>query len=319
MLRSRPARHVALTSVLVLVTCLVVGWGTAASFTSDAGRTRPLTARATGHVRAADSTVDVVTVEWSLPDGRSASARVAVDGTVPTVGSAIPVAYAPGNPGDAVVPGAAVLADADRAGTGVLFAALIGLVVLGTGAWQWASRRWAARRPGRKLTVRRVRVQRGLLARSWLETEPGSWSTTETQTETGAGAGRWWLPVHFDPALVELPAPATVTAHGARLVAVTTPGGVTLYPSGRVRDVAPRGKRTDSPQWPDDYAAGRARVAGRLRRQFRADAALLVPAPLVGLVWAYLDGGGVASWLAATALAAALGLWWAALRGSDPS
>lgn len=41
--------------------------------------------------------------------------------------------------------------------------------------------------------------------------------------------------------------------------------------------------------------------------------------PIVGLLWVFLDGGGVATWACATAVTAALALWWAALRGSDPS
>jgi hypothetical protein len=40
---------------------------------------------------------------------------------------------------------------------------------------------------------------------------------------------------------------------------------------------------------------------------------------VVGLFWAYLAGGGVAVWLATTVITATFGLWWAALRGSDPS
>jgi hypothetical protein len=52
-----------------------------------------------------------------------------------------------------------------------------------------------------------------------------------------------------------------------------------------------------------------------LRRQFRAD----LPAPIVALPWTYLDDAGIATWAGTTALLAALGLWLAALRGSDPS
>jgi hypothetical protein len=51
----------------------------------------------------------------------------------------------------------------------------------------------------------------------------------------------------------------------------------------------------------------------------RIDAALLVPAPLLGILWAYLDDGGLLGWLGATAVAAVLALWWAAIRGADPS
>jgi hypothetical protein len=49
------------------------------------------------------------------------------------------------------------------------------------------------------------------------------------------------------------------------------------------------------------------------------DAALLVPAPLISLLWTYLDNSGLTGWLGATAITAAAALWWAAIRGSDPS
>lgn len=56
-----------------------------------------------------------------------------------------------------------------------------------------------------------------------------------------------------------------------------------------------------------------------LPAQLRADAVFLLPAPVVGLFWAYLDDSGFTGWITATLVAAALGLWWGALRGSDPS
>jgi hypothetical protein len=58
---------------------------------------------------------------------------------------------------------------------------------------------------------------------------------------------------------------------------------------------------------------------GRSGLAFAALVALIVPAPLLGLVWAYLDQGGVPSWCGATALCATLAIWLAAIRGSDPT
>ncbi|MGH4014390.1 MAG: hypothetical protein ACRDSL_10795 [Pseudonocardiaceae bacterium] len=87
-----------------------------------------------------------------------------------------------------------------------------------------------------------------------------------------------------------------------------------LHPSGPTRATEPRGRRIDSPARPDEDAP-----RSGWRRQLRADAVLLTPAPIVGLLWAFLDGGGVLTWVCATTLAAALGLGWAALRGSDPT
>jgi hypothetical protein len=100
---------------------------------------------------------------------------------------------------------------------------------------------------------------------------------------------------------------------------IDLPGGQRLYPSGRARRTEPPGRRTDSPTRPDAYTEARATEANRWRRQLRTDAALVVPAPVIGVLWAYLDDGGITSWLGATALAAAAALWWAAIRGSDPA
>jgi hypothetical protein len=253
-----------------------------------------LTARATGTVTGASAGGAVVT--WAGP-----SLTVAMTGGVPPVGTRTQIAYDPADPAVAIIPGAAVLTSADRSRDGVLFAALLLVVVLLVDGWLLASRWWVTRRPGYELVVRRISMRRGLMARTWLETEDSR-----------------WLPVYFDPAVVTLPAPTTVLARGDRLIAVDLPG-VTLYPSGRVRRVEPPGRRTDSPTQPDDHTAARAATAARWRRQLRVDAALLVPAPLLGILWAYLDNGGLTGWLGATVVAAVLALWWAAVRGADPS
>lgn len=194
--------------------------------------------------------------------------------------------------------GGALLVDAERSWDGLLFAGLVVALVLLADGWLLVTRWFAARRPARQLSVRRISVRRGLLARTWLET------------------GEGWIPVYFEPALLLLPAPAVRTVHGRRWVVVDV--GRMVYPSGRVRRREPPGRRTDSPARPDAYAAGRAAAAGGLWRQVRVDAALAVPAPVVGVVWAYLDDGGVSGWLGASVLTAALALWWAAIRGSDP-
>jgi hypothetical protein len=295
---------------------------------------------------------------------------VPVSGQVPSVGTRTEVAYDPDRPAHAIIPGAAVLAETDRARDGVLFTALIAVLVLLTDAWLLLSRRRAARRPASELTVRRVTMRKGLLARTWLEAEirnptgtgaasPGrpastnqsrlvdanqsrstsinqnqsansnqsqsvsanqSRSASASQSRLGGGV---WIPVYFEPEVLRLPAPATVTMRGDprrhRLVVIDLPGGGRLYPSGRVRRTEPPGRRTDSPARPDAYTEARATAANRWRQQLRVDAALAVPAPLIGVLWAYLDDGGITSWLGATALAAATALWWAAVRGSDPA
>jgi hypothetical protein len=291
---ARPVRHIALATGLVLVVTAVLGGLSLASYRAADDTLRALTARATGTVTAA--TIGGAVVTWAGPP-----VTVPMSGSVPPVGTRTQIAYDPADPATAIIPGAAVLTDADRSRDGVLFAGFLFVLVLLVDGWLLASRWWAARRPGTELVVRRVSMRRGLMARTWLETEDSR-----------------WIPVYFDPAVVTLPAPTTVLLHGDRLIAVELPGTM-LYPSGRVRRVEPAGRRTDSPVRPDDYAAGRAMAAARWRHQLRVDAALLVPAPLIGILWAYLDDGGVLGWLGATAVTAVLALWWAAIRGADPT
>ncbi|OLT09042.1 hypothetical protein BJF78_06480 [Pseudonocardia sp. CNS-139] len=210
-----------------------------------------------------------------------------------------------------MVPGADVLVAADRALTMLALAVVVVALVLGTVAWQVVTRRRAFAQPVRSVPVRRVRWQAGLSTRSYLETD------THPQR---------WIPVHFDPVLVGLPSPTTARLHGDplrdRLVAATVPGpdgDVPLVPSGPVRLQEPRGHRTDNPSRPDATVRDRAAALARMRRRLRADLPLVVPAPFVGLLWTYVDRGGFPTWAAVTALAAALGLWLAAVRGSDPS
>lgn len=292
--------HALWTSVAMLVVCAVIGAWSALSYVDADRQLARLTARAVGTVTGGSgSTADI---SWS-----TFHASVALAGNAPPVGTHTQIAYDPHDPADAIIPGAHLLADADQGRSGLIFAALVALLVL-TVDLVWLLRRRRPR-PGRTMTVRRIRVQRRLLSRSWLETEPAP------------GTRQRWIPVYWDPVLAELPSPVEVTVHGDprvdRLVTVEA-GGVPLYPSGRVTAREPAGRRTDSPSHPDEHALAKARAAGVLR-QLRVDAALIVPAPLLGLVWAYLDEGGVPSWFGATALCATLALWLAAIRGSDPT
>ena len=203
----------------------------------------------------------------------------------------------------ATAPGLAV----DQAATGMGATMIIALGVLGYDGWLLATRGAARRRPARDVPMRRVRIQRGLMTRSWLETE----ATPEL-----------WIPVYFDPVLVTMASPTSVLVRGAlrrgRLVAVEI-GGVPVHPSGRVTARRPLGPRVDNPSAPDAGAAEHAAAAARWTGQLRADAARVVVAPAVGAFWVLLAGGGFTAWLAVTAIASALALWSAAVRGSDPS
>ncbi|WP_306303598.1 hypothetical protein [Skermania piniformis] len=128
----------------------------------------------------------------------------------------------------------------------------------------------------------RVRQQHRLVARSWLVGD------------------RRWTPVYYDPALIAgLPARS--------------------YPSGRTRTREPIGRLRENPSRPDPDGAARATVASRWPRRLLLDAQPAVGAPVAGLGWVYLTGGGGATFAGATIVAAAFVLWLTALRGTDPS
>ncbi|MGH3934940.1 MAG: hypothetical protein ACRDS1_08200 [Pseudonocardiaceae bacterium] len=285
--------------MLVLLVCTLIAGLSAWTLGSVGARVAGATARSSGEViRAEGRNIDV---RWSAPGARRVD-TVALAVPAPPVGSQTEIAYDPLEPATVFVPGSIELAAVDRAASGMAFSGLLAAMVVITAGWQVISRHRLRRWPGRPAQVRRVRVQSGLLTRSWLELD----------------SPPRWIPVHFDPVLVTLPAPTSVQLHGdprRRGLVAAEVGGVWLDPSGPVRASEPGGRRTDSPTHPDADARG----DNSWRRQLRADAVLLTPAPVVGLLWTFLDGGGVLTWACATTLTATLALWWAALRGSDPS
>lgn len=298
-----PVRLGLVTVGLVVVAALLVGVPTAVTAVDASDRVAAATGRAVGTVVAVDP--GGVVVRWIPPGGPERDTVVALTAGAPPVGVRTEVAFPPADPGAAFVPGAAVLADADRAVSVLATILAVLLVVLGVSVVQVLARRRAARRPTTRLTVRRVRVEAGPIARSWLEI-----------------SGRRWIPVHYDPVLTALPSPAVVTAHGDparhRLVPVVV-ARRTLWPSGAVSTVEPRGRRHDNPTGPDDHAAGRAADLDRLGRRLRALLPLAAPAPVVALLWAWVDRGGALTWLATSVLLGALALWWGSLRGLDPT
>ncbi len=298
--RSRALRYGVGTSAGVLLVCVIIAGLSSWTLGTVGSRVTAATARAHGEViRAADRSVEI---RWSAPEGQRIN-TVALAVTAPPVGTRTEVAYAPRDPTTVLIPGSIELAAVDRAASGVAFSGLVAAVVLVTAGWQVISRHRLRRLPGQPIQVRRVRVQSGLLTRSWLELD----------------SPPRWIPVHFDPVMVTLPAPTSVQLHGdpqRRALVAAEVDGAWLHASGPVRVNEPRGRRIDSPTSPDPP---RSTITYGWRRQLQADAGLFTVAPIVGLLWIFLDGGGLATWACATALTAALALWWAALRGSDPS
>jgi hypothetical protein len=303
--RSRALRHGLVTSVLVLAVCAVLALVAGTAFASAARQMDAATGRTFGTITSVDG--DSVRLRWAPPGEAERTDTVRLAGSPPPPGTRSEVAYDPAAPQHPFIPGAAVLAAADSSLSTLYLAVTVAALVLVMAAWQIVSRRRTAARSIRHVPVRRVRVQSGLIGRSWLETDT---------------APRCFVPVHFDPVLVGLPSPTTARIHGDplrdRLVAAEVNGRF-LHPSGPVRSTEPRGRRTDNPDRPDQSTLERAARLAPLRRQLIADLPLLVPAPVVALLWTYVDGGGLTTWLSATALLGSLALWLAAVRGSDPS
>jgi hypothetical protein len=302
----RAVRQLLLGLVPVLVVGLVVLTVLAAGLPAARAPLAAATASATATVTADGGPPQGrgLTVSFRDEEGRARTGelvlRRAVD--VPD-GAALTVRYDPGDDGDRVP----VHADGDAASSGVadlvfgLAAVLVVLaVVTALTAGRLLSRPRLRRRPETSARATRVVTRQGMVVRSWLElTTP---------------AGVRWLPVHWAAELEQLPPGSGVTVHGDvgrdRLV-LPVVGGTEVWPSGRLRDRAPRG---DLRQAGVDPAAGDLGLA----RQARADGVLPFLAPVLGLLWAYVSEGGLGSFAVATALAAAVLFWLPQLLGSDP-
>lgn len=292
MLRSRvrALRHGVLATAIVLFVCFVVALFSWLSYSDDRELLSSMTSREVGDVVSyADGAVEV---RW--PSG---SARVPYENGDRIVGKQAQVAFDPAHPDRAVIPGADLLLETDRALGGVTFSITVALLVVLAGLVRVFLAVRSSRASPVTVSVRRIRLQSGLMVRSWLEID---------------GPAERWLPVYYDPMLVTLPSPVDVELRGGRVALVD---GVTIYPSGRPVHKHPRGRRIDNPAQPDPET----RAPRGLLAQLRVDAVFVLPAPVVGLFWAYLDGSGFTGWITATVIAAALGLWWGAFRGSDPS
>lgn len=189
-------------------------------------------------------------------------------------------------------------------------AVLVALVVVAVSAWRLVPARAAARRvlavQGERVTVRRVRVQHRMSSRGFLE-------VTETD-----GSVSWW-PVLFSTDLLALtPGAAARRAKWGGVGAFLVDPDHLVLPAGRRRG-RPRGTLVDAPRLNDDDLRERRARFGSLRRRILLDAPAAAGAPVVGLLWVLVAGGGIAAFVAATVLAAVVAVWASAISGSDPS
>lgn len=216
------------------------------------------------------------------------------------LGARIAVRYDPADPSRVITPGDAPSTRVSTLVTGLVLIGLATLACLIATLVRITRRRALAGKPPHPVTVRPHRIRRGLVDRSWL------------QLSSLGGAA--WVPVYWEPVLATLGADFTAaTAHGdpltGGLVSVDVDGMV-LWPSGRRRGGPPKG--VDRPAEAD---TGDRTMA----QQARADAVLILMAPILGLLWAYFDESGAAGFAVASVFCAGLLFWVPSTYGSDPT
>jgi hypothetical protein len=306
----RPIRHVIFGLVPLLVVGSVVIILLAVHFADESAPVRAATAQADATVTRTQLGEDKrgLEVTWTDTDGgrHTSTVHTARPSDV-VVGSHVTVRYQPGDPDRVFVTGDDTTSRLTDLSFGILLAALLLLAVLAASAVHVARRLAAERRPATALPVTYARSRFGITRRAWLVVADDGHT--------------WWVPVHWDPVLETLGPGETALVHGRpardRVVTVDI-DGTQVWQAGRRRAAPPRGevdREGVDPRSTD-------RMVGTdvpLTRQFRADAGLLAAAPILGVLWAYVDDGGKVSFLLATALAGAALFWVPTVRGSDPT
>ncbi len=242
-----------------------------------------------------------VGVDYTAADGTEQSGRLtlAEDADIP-LGAELDVAYDPARPAVVYARGDAVTDAVSDLVNGLVVIGLLLVVAIVTTLVRLQRRRRLTAQPPRQVRAHREKYRRGLADRSWLVLQT-------------AGAPSW-VPVYWDPSLERLDdEPKPITVYGDpdkdKLVGFDL-YGQSVWPSGRRRVQAPRGVLHDLPA-----PAGHMSLA----RQVRADIVGVFAAPLIGLLWAYVDGSGPGGFLVATIVAAGVLFWLPSLYGSDPT
>ena len=308
--RRRPVRHVVFGLIPLLVVGSIVIILLAIRLADESAPLRAATARATATVKSSGLGDDRRGIELTWTDSGGTQHTSTVHSARPTniaPGAQVVVRYQPNDPTKLFVTGDDTTTRVTDLTFGIVLSALLilGLLVLST--VHVARRRIAERRPATSMPVSYARSRFGITRRAWLLVEDAG------QT--------WWVSVHWDPVLDTLGPGEKALVHGrpARDRVVTFDiDGTHVWQAGRRRSRPPRGDVDREGVDPERTG----RVVGTdipLTRQFRADAGLLAAAPILGLLWAYVDDGGKVSFLLATALAGAALFWVPTVRGSDPT
>lgn len=242
-----------------------------------------------------------IAVEYTDENGTTQTGRLTLDGPreVP-LDEQIEVAYDPERPAVVYVRGDALSNTITDLFNGILVIGLILIAAITVTVVRLIRRRRLDAAEGERVEVRRTRYRRGLTDRTWFVID----------TATGPA----WVPVYWDPAVERIGAePVTVIAHGSpqtdALISFDV-YGVSVWPSGRRRMTEPKGTERELVAPTDSML---------MMRQTRADAVVVFLAPLLGILWGYIDGSGPAGFVFATVMAVGALFWLPAMYGSDPT
>jgi hypothetical protein len=317
LLRRRPVRHLAIGIAPLLLIGVVLLIVLAGRFATVAAPVEQATAATGATVVQSGLGADGKEIELSWTDaaGQQHTSRIRVpEARGVQVGTKVTLHYVPTDPSRVYVGGDETSVRLRDVAFGIIFVIAVLLVAVLASVVHVVRRLRAERRPATIMTATHARSKRGLLQRSWLVLD-----------ESGR---QRWVPVHWEPALASLLAKTPCAVHGRpgidRVLAIDV-GDTPIWQSGRSRPVQPPGDvTTASTPWSKSAERRSETVAASppgasLTRQVRGDVALIVAAPLLGLLWAYVDGSGPAGFAGATALMAGVLLWLPALLGSDPT
>lgn len=292
-----------------LIPLLVIGLALCATLTVLALDLRAEVRRAT---ETADATVTAtgevdngtaVDVTWTDERGEHTATVTYPDVRELPAGALVTIAYEPVSEREVsrvYAAGDLTLTRLVNLAYGAFLAGLVTLAAAVTTGVRWARRRRLPGRPGQTVRVRRVQVRNKLVVRSWLVIA----GTTET-----------WAPMYWEPVVETIgDRGADLTVHGDqkrdRLLGFAKDGHE-IWPSGRIRTRPPKGIQSEGPTGVEGSVS--------IGRQFRADGAILIAAPLLGLLWAYLDGTGAAGFWLSTVLFAGVLTCIPSVYGSDPT
>jgi hypothetical protein len=308
--RRRPVRHVVFGLIPLLVVGPIVIVLLAIRLADEFAPVRAATGEAIATVQRIGLGGDRRGIELTWTDaagGRHTSTVHSASLSSVAVGSQVVLHYQPDDPSRVFVSGDDTTRRLTDLGFGILLATLLVLGVVAATAVHVSRRLTAERRPATSLPVSYARSRFGITRRAWLLVEDAG------QT--------WWVSVHWDPVLETIAPGEKALVHGRPAgdrVLTFDIDGTHVWQAGRRRTRPPRGdidREGTDPERTD-------RVVGTdmpLTKQFRADAGLLAAAPILGLLWAYVDDGGKVSFLLATVLTGAALFWVPTVRGSDPT